>query len=90
MSEIEYLKKQIRERCHARRELAANGGDISPIRVKKPAQSVAAAETIEAKPTKGKKGKKKAGAAAKPKVKAPKPAEDEDQEKPPVKEPPTD
>ena len=90
MSEIEYLKKQIRERCHARRELAANGGDVSPVRVKKPAQSVAAAETIEAKPTKGKKGKKKGGATTKAKVKAPKATEEEEQEKVPVKEPPTD
>ena len=90
MSEIEYLKKQIRERCHARRELAANGGDISPIRVKKPAQSVPAAESVEAKTSKGKKGKKKTGAATKAKVKAAKVAEEGDEEKPPMKPPLTD
>ena len=51
---------------------------------------MAAAETIEAKPTKGKKGKKKGLATTKAKVKAPKATEEEEQEKVPVKEPPTD
>ena len=51
---------------------------------------MAATETIEAKPTKGKKGKKKGGATAKAKVKASKAAEEEELEKVPVKEPPTD
>jgi hypothetical protein len=59
MSEVEYMKKQIRERCHARKQLGENGEITSPIRTRTTRAPPITESKVEAKTSKGKKGKKK-------------------------------